>query len=256
MNLYKTTNAVIISSPNTRFAYLVDSENLETTISESVRGYLEALGYSELYPNFDNIRIGNVHPFAILLSQAVLGRTQSTNLFPSITVADSSTDETETVISDDYEALKFEAEHIAALEGYRLEKKIFISDPGWAMVKNKVTENGFIIGVKRIYRTTHSLDLNIWTENKEVTGFLFDMMGHFVTQRRVDLHNNFDIDLGSINGRRTGDINLDFGMLLYGGNVSIRVNMKHSAVLFDTSVGTIASIDTTTLPEYFAIGGV
>lgn len=249
-----TTSAYIKAEPNTRLVYMVDSENPETALSTELRNFLGILGYSEIFPNFDNIRIGNVHPFAIMLAQEVLGTDSNINQFPSITIADSSTDESESVLDDNYEVLQFDPEHIAGFNGYRDNKQIFVSDTGWDKVNEVVADKGYIIGYKRTFRTTHSMDFNIWTENKDVTGFLFDMVGQFIVQKKLDLHANYGIDLGTISGRRSGDINLDFGMLLYGGNVTVRATMSHSSVLFDTSVSTIAEIDTSTLPTFFTGG--
>jgi len=82
------------------------------------------------------------------------------------------------------------------------------------------------------------------------------MTSHFVTQKRVDVHNDLGIDMAGISGRRSGDINLDFGMLLYGANLRVQASMNHEAVLFDTGVESIAEIDTITLPQYFTLQGV
>jgi hypothetical protein len=68
----------------------------------------------------------------------------------------------------------------------------------------------------------------------------------------VDIHND-GIDLAAMSGRRSGDINLDFGMLLYGANLRVEASMNHEAVLFDTGVNAISEINTQTLPQYFTL---
>lgn len=255
--IYKTVRAEVVSAdPNQRFIYVLDSENPEATLTQSLRDFLATMGYSSIYPNFDKIRIGTIHPFAILLAQDVLGNDQNINVFPSVTIADSSVSEDSEVLGDDYAAFPFSPEDIANLDGYRQAEQVFVSDEGWQRIIDTVTANGEIIGIRRRYHTQHSMDFNVWTENKDVTSFLFDMVCHFVTQERVNVHNRQGLDMGGITGRRSGDINLDFGMLLYGANVNIQVSMNHEAVLFDTGVVSIAEIDTQTLPTYFTLGQV
>lgn len=252
--VYKTSRASIRpSAVNQRYAYVLDSQNPEAILADEMRDFFATMGYSEIYPNFDSIRIGSIHPFSILLAQEVLDQPRKVNVFPAVTIADSSTEEDVEALANDYEALVFTASDVAKLEGYRAAGDVFVSDTGWAAIQNKANADGKIIGIKRSYQTRHSIDFNIWTENKDITSFLFDMVSHFVVQKRTDLHNKYGIDLGRLSGRRTGDINLDFGMLLYGANVQALADMPHEAVLFDISLTTIDQIDTGTLPEYFSL---
>lgn len=257
MNIYKTSRTNVIN-PNTndRFVYLLESENPEEALSAKMRAFLRQVGYSDLFPNFDNIRVGTVHPFAILLAQEVLGENQKTNVFPAITIVDSALQQDTEVLGDEYSLASWSAEDIVNIEGYRAEEKVFISDDGLTRVKEVVSAQGNIAGVTRQYHTSHNMDFNVWSENKEVTSFLFDMVCHFVTQLRNDIHTELGYDMAGINGRRSGDINLDFGKLLYGANVTVSVALNHRATLFDTSVVNISTIDTQTLPEYFTLGAI
>lgn len=254
--IYKTSRATIrAATANQRFVYALDSENPEESLSQFVRDFFETIGYSEIYENFDRIRVGTVHPFALLLAQDVLGREQNINVFPSVTISDSNVGEDAEVLADDYEALVFTDADIATMDGYRQAGSIFISDTGWSQIQTHMASADSIIGILKRYHTQHSIDLNIWSENKDITSFIFDMINHFVTQKRADVH-NAGIDMGAVSGRRSGDINLDFGMLLYGATVNVSASMNHEAVLFDTGVTTIDEIDTLTLPQYFTLQGV
>ena len=77
-NIYKTSRTVVrVSDVNSRFVYLLESENPEIKLSQEIRDFLQTVGYSNMFPNFDNIRVGTIHPFAILLSQEVLGQTKT-----------------------------------------------------------------------------------------------------------------------------------------------------------------------------------
>jgi len=250
--VFKTIRAQIKPAVvNQRFVYVLDSENPETLLARQLRDFLATMGYSEIFPNFDKIRIGTIHPFAILLAQQVLEQPQNVNVFPSVTIADSSMEEDAMILGDDYFAVAFTAEDIAKLDGYRQAGAVFASDAGWQKILSQVTSNGEVIGIRRRYHTQHPMDFNVWSENKDITSFIFDMICHFITQKRIDIHNQEGIDLAGVSGRRSGDINLDFGMLLYGANVRVQASMNHEATLFDTGIESIAEIDTQTLPKYF-----
>lgn len=255
--IYKTSRAVIVSvDKNQRYIYALDSDNPEKLLASVLRDFLETMGYSEIFPNFDNIRVGTIHPFAILLAQEVLGQKQNANIFPSITIADSSAQEDAQVTGDDYVALVFTEEDIVVVDGFRQAGELYIADNGWTKIQERVASAGNIIGIRRRYHTQHSIDFNIWADNKEITSFLYDMVGHFISQKRVDIHNNQGIDLAGMSGRRSGDINLDFGMLLYGANVRVQASINHEATLFDTGINAISEIDTQTLPQHFNLQGV
>jgi hypothetical protein len=254
--IFKTVRAEVIpADANQRYIYVLDSENPEATLAKELRNFLKTVGYSDIFPNFDNIKVGTIHPFAILIAQEVLGQSQNVNQFPSITIADTQVSEDAEMLADDYSAHAFSQEEIAVLDGYRQGGEVFASDSGWAKIETKVA-TGEIIGIIRRYHTAHTLDFNLWTENKDITSFLFDMICHFVTQERANIHETQGIDMAQISGRRSGDINLDFGMLLYGANVSVSASMDHTATLFDTGVSSIDEIDTQTLPQYFTLQGV
>lgn len=253
----KTSRAIIRPADvNQRFIYILDSTNPEIVLANELGDFLKTIGYSEMFPNFDAIRVGTTHPFAILLAQEVLGQQQKVDVFPSITVADSNAQEDAEVLSDDNAVFVFTADEIAKFDGLRQAKEVYVSDSGWEKIQTKIQETGHIIGVRRLYHTQHSIDFNIWSEHKQITSFLFDMVAHFVSQKRVDLHESYGIDMDRISGRRTGDLNLDFGRLLYGANMTVTTSMGHEAVLMDTAVDKISEIDTTTMPQYFALKSV
>jgi len=255
--IYKTSRAVIrVLDENQRYVYALDSQNPEKILIKELKNFFTLMGYSEIYPNFDKIRIGSIHPFSIMLAQEVLEQPKSTNMFPSVTIADSSLNEDVETLGNEYDAIVFTPENLVKLGGYRDAGEVFISESGWTKLQAHIDSNSEVIGIKKSYNTQHSLDFNIWTENKDITGFLFDMVCHFITQKRADIHNRYSIDMSRLSGRRTGDINLDFGMLLYGANVQVTATMPHESVLFDTTISSLATIDIKTLPTYFTLEGV
>ena len=255
--LFKTSRAYVRpAQANDRFIYLLESENPEITFSKELRNFLRTVGFSQIFPNFNGVRVDTVHPFAILLAQEVLGEKKEINVFPSITVSDSTMQEDAEVLGDEYSLAVWSEEDIVNMSGYRDAGEVFCSDDGWAKVLEKISASGEIIGITRQYHTSHSMDFNIWSMNKKITSFLFDMVAHFITQKRIDLHNDSGYDLAGIQGRRSGDINLDFGRLLYGANITVSLGFNHRATVFDTSAFSIASIDVTTLPTYFTLNKI
>lgn len=256
-NIYKPSAATIrTDNANSRFVYLLESENPEKSLSRYLRDFLQTVGYSELFPNFDNIRVSTVHPFVILLSQEVLGTSQKVNVFPSITVVDSTMAEDVEVLGDELIQAVWTAEDMAQMDGLRQQKLVYVSDSGWTRLQERLAEKNELIGITRQYHTSHSIDFNIWSENKDITNFLFDMVCHFITQKRNDIHENLGYDLSNIQGRRSGDINLDFGKLLYGANVTISMAFNHRATLFDTAAVSISEVDTQSLPAYFVLNTI
>ena len=255
--IYKTSRAyVATANANDRYVYLLESQNPEIKLAKRLRDFLRTVGYSSLFPNFDNIRIGTVHPFAMLLAQDVLNQPQKTNMFPSITISDSTLQEDSEVLSDDYNLASWSEEDIVNIGGYREANEAFVSDEGWSRIQAVIAKRKRIAGITRQYHANHSLDFNVWSENKEVTSFLFDLVCHFATQLRIDLHTHEGFDMAGISGRRSGDINLDFGKILYGANVSVSMGMNQRATVFDTEVVDIKTVDTRKLPEYFTLKAV
>jgi hypothetical protein len=250
-NLYKTSRSYIKSSdPSVNLVYVVDSYNPEQTLAEKLNEYLNKLGYSSIFPNFSSIRVGTIHPFALLLAQEVFSQSKKTDVFPSITVSDSSSEDDSQTLGESFEEIVIGAEGFAELDGYRQAGVIYASDDGWSKLKTKIGSDGFIVAHKWRYYSQHSFDFNIWSDNKAVTSFLFDMVRQFISSARRELHiaNEYAIDLGNASGRRSGDINLDFGSLLYGANYTVQASTNHATMVFDISETKIASVNTQSLP--------
>jgi len=65
MNIQIASAATVVS--NNRNIKVVSALNPETKIIDTLSTYLSNAGYSEMFPNFDTVNIGAVHPFALLL---------------------------------------------------------------------------------------------------------------------------------------------------------------------------------------------
>ncbi|GAF89051.1 unnamed protein product, partial [marine sediment metagenome] len=212
---YVASSAEIVASTANRLIRIIDSENPEIVFSKLLRNYFVEIGFSTAYPNFGNLNIGSVHPFIILLFADVLGEAHDLNVFPSITIADSSQQESNLTLARDISYLVLTGADVQVLKNYRDRGKMFISDVGMTALETATADGGTIVGQQVIATDLHTFDFNIWSANKDITSLIFDMVDSFLTSEIGSLHNS-GLDVQSKGGRRTGDVNLEFGKILYG----------------------------------------
>lgn len=251
---YLASSAEVRPQVSNRLIRVIDSENPETVLSRMLREYFVEIGFSEMYPNFGNLNIGVVHPFILLLFADVMGEKQNLNVFPSVTIADSTQDEANQTLSHESNYIVLTASDIQTFKNYRDRKKLFISDNGIDHLEQGTLDNKILVGRQTISTTLHTFDFNIWSANKDITSLIFDMVDSFLTSEIESLHNN-GLDLQSKGGRKTGDVNMEFGKILYGANLTASVAVRHSSMVVNPLIRTITGIDTTTLPQYFVLGG-
>lgn len=244
------SRAEIIEKIADRLIRIVESENPEEVFVKMLRDYFVEVGFSEKFPNFARLNIGVVHPFIILLMGDMKGAQANFDVFPSITVADTSMDEAAETLAKDEAYIALDQDDVIKLIGYTSTGELHISDTGIAKLRSATMDGGKVVGRELTHTTGHTFDFNIWTMNRDVTSFIFDTVEGFLESEIGNLH-MAGIDIASHSGRRTGDVNLDYGKLLYGANVSASVTIRHKSITVNPRLGTIASIDTTTLPTYF-----
>jgi len=248
--IYKTSYAEIKAASANALVRITDIENPENVFIDALRGYFTQVGFSETYPNFGNINIGAVHPFILLLFADIMDEKQDFSIFPSITVADSSMEDAHETLGRETEYINVTAQDVAVFESYR-ERGLHISDTGLASMKAATVGGKTIVGRKTTHITKHSYDFNIWSDNKEITNFIFEIVDAFLTTEVEYLHER-GVDIQGMSGRKTGDINMEFGRILYGANITATVTVIHTDMVVNPVLYTIAKIDTTTLPSYFA----
>lgn len=237
-----------------RLVRVMDSENPEIIFVKALRDYFLEVGFSETYSHFGNLNIGAVHPFILLLFADVMGDPQDLNVFPSITVADSSQDESNQTLAREVNYLILHAADIQVFKNYRDQNKVFISDNGLYHLEQGTLNNQTLVGQQTIDTALHVFDFNIWSTNKDVTSLIYDMVDSFLTAEIGNLHLK-DIDIQSKSGRRSGDVNLEFGKILYGSNITVNATVRRSSMVVNPVIGTITEIDVKTLPQYFISGG-
>jgi len=248
-NVYKPSRAKIIRPAATRWIRIIEYANPEQILPPLMHEFFLELGYSSMYPNFKNLRIGAVHPFALLLFQEVMGVTKlDLSVFPSITISDSSDAEVYSELSRGYENYQLSAEHLAKIAGSASSGKLILSDENLLRLETAVAGGATINASKVSYRSNHNIDINIWSENKDLTSLIYDMVKHFImgniNRLRIE---GMDIQ-SPIGGRRSGDINVEFGRLLYGANVTVSAVIDTANMWVDVPIGEIATIITD--PDY------
>lgn len=235
-----------------RYVRILDAVNPESLLVRGLNNYVRQLGFTELYPNFAFPKVNLVHPFALALWADIAGSQLPMDLFPSITVQDSNaSDNTETLgVNVAYYSLN--AQEWTNLKTF-VGGRIHISETGISKVDAKIAGQGYVFGAKKLYFRNHDFDFNIWTENRDVTGFLFDVVTDFLKAVMEELHREYEIDLQSVSGRRGGDINVEFGNILYGANVRASATVYRSSMLIDLDAQSIAEIQNQA--TYSVIGG-
>lgn len=229
MTIYKTSNAVVRPDPAKYPVWIVECPNPETLLCNQLKQFFVEMRFAELFPKFGQIRIGNVHPFALLLFQDVMGQKLDLSVFPSITVNDSTEQENYVTIGRDNELLEITNEYYAALVGYAASNRLMVAPSSLSYLQAALA-TGPVFGVKSSYRGSHRVDINIWTDNKTMTGYIFDMVKALINSKRGELHEaGLDI-VENIDGRRSGDISVEFGVLLYGANLTIPITIDAGAL--------------------------
>jgi hypothetical protein len=227
--------------------------NPEIIIPRMLQDYFQEVGFSSLYPNFKTLRIGAVHPFALLLFQESLGQQLDISVFPSITVADSSDTEVFSELGRGYENYMVDSEQLTAMLGQAEAGNLIISDDNISRIKTIIAAGGSISGTKTSYRSQHSVDLNIWSDNKDITSIVYDFVKHFIIGNIQRLHNEVGLDIQNpISGRRSGDINVEFGHILYGANITLSLTIDTASMILDVPVQEVVTILED--PTYHVVG--
>jgi hypothetical protein len=229
-----------IVSQVARLIKIIEYQNPECIFPGLIQRYLQSVGISGLHPNFPTIRVGNTHPFALLLYQDNYntGTSLDLSLFPSLTVIDSADAQSDMTVGNSLEhgmILDTDGQW-PVFKRAVTNKQLLASKNNIDIIESALTQNKFVTFTRINYISAHVLDFNIWTENKDLTSELFDLVSHYFIDNKLLLKNQFGLDLlKEISGRRSGDINLDFGKILYGANLTVPMNINHSSYTFYTN---------------------
>ena len=248
MSIHKTSSAYVIKSAENSIIRVLEYLNPEVFWPQLLRAYFLEVGWSSMYPNFSTLRIGAVHPFALLLFQDVMGQKLDLSIFPAITITDSNDSEVYDTLGRNVSMNMYDGADIAKIKAGKTSKQFLISDENMTKLETAVTGDEKIAGKRTSFRANHTVDLTIWSDNKDLTSILYDAVKQFILASMSLLHKSgFDIQ-NPVSGRRSGDINVEFGKLLYGASVTVPTVIDISTMEFDVSTEAIVNIATD--PEY------
>jgi hypothetical protein len=242
-SIYIPSNATIIPSASTKKMVFVSYTNPEAVLPPLLSEWLAYLDFASIYPNFGTPKVGAVHPFAVFLLATVLGNKIDFGILPSITVADSSAGEDSPTLGKEYFAGTLGASDVAAMKGAWQTKRVMASSQNIARLEAATAGGVLVAYTRRTFVSRHSIDFNFWSDNKDVTSMLYEAVLVFLydnIERLGELGLNM---MGGVTGRRSGDINMEFGRLLYGANITAPVNIARSVLSVDIPMDIIDNIE-------------
>ena len=242
---YTTINATV-GQTTAKNPVIYQYTNPEIILTNLILEYMGKVGFDSILPNFQHVRVGAEHPFALFLYNDENGQEYDFNILPSITITDSGEDETLDTLGIGYEPQTVDAKYVAYLSGQLFNAStnngfLVTSSSNITNLQNAVANGTVLSGTKRWMTQRHSIDLEIWAENKNVSALLFDLVNTFILDYMDQMH-DLGIDFTSIGGRRSGDFNLDYGRLLYGASITFNALIRIATVEVNMETVDITSI--------------
>ncbi len=245
MNLFLGSAAEVIKLGIIK---LLTAKNTEEVIVASLASFIKDVGYAEMMPNFDTVHISTISPFALMLYQEVQGQKASLNVFPSITIADMNTVESEATLSGHTVDAVVDASTVAWIKAEKSAGKIFIADSNIVALENATADGNQLSSTRKTVTKRATFVFSIWSENKEITSLLYDIVGAYLVDKQIELHNE-DIDIFQQNGSKTGDVNMEFGALLYGASYNVDAMVQQTVMTIDVDSGVITKVTVIVDPE-------
>jgi hypothetical protein len=239
----KYSRSVVVRSEAYNLIRIVEHIDPETILIPRLLQYFNDIGFASKYANFGNIRVGGVHPFATLLFQEITSGKLDFNVFPSVTIADTTDNSAYQTLSSAMTQAMWGSADVALVEGHVAEGVLITSDNNIVRLKAATAGGKKILAIVSTERSIHTVDFNIWTDNKRITSILYDLVRHFAVQSIEVLHlKGLDFE-NELSGRRSGDINVDFGKMLYGANIGMKVAITTESVLIDLAISEMKTFD-------------
>jgi len=253
MTEYVTSQSEIIR-PADQTILLLQYINAEELLVPLLRQFLQALSFDTIFPNFKGVRISTIHPFVLLIAaETIEGATLPKNLFPSITIADMSDTETVETLGKDFSSFAITAEDIARLKGEFATGRMIARPDAFTLLESALAGQPSLAARHWLFGAQHTLHFNIWSDNKHVTSTLYDIVRQFLVAHVAVTHADLGIDYqAALSGRRSGDINVEFGKILYGANVSVPCSIRSNIMEVDLPTEIISDVGV--LPTFYEAG--
>jgi hypothetical protein len=227
---------------------IIEYQNPEIILPKLIQQYFQNVDILGLHPNFPIVRVGNAHPFAMLLYQDDYntGTKLDLSVFPSVTVIDSSDSQVAMQIGNDsdFGVISVTDGEWPLMRQAAINGQLLASVQNLNLITESLNDKGYVVFARTDYISAHVINCNVWTENKYLTSEICDLVAQYFIDNKIKLNQDYGIDLlEAENGNRSGDINFDFGKILYGANVSIPMNINHSAYRFNINDVLISDIE-------------
>ncbi|MAH44797.1 hypothetical protein CMI37_03160 [Candidatus Pacearchaeota archaeon] len=240
--------------------FITVTPDVETIVYAALRTYFfEEVKFATLFEHFGNLTISGTHPFARLMEQEQGTQIETAQYFPSVTGA-VETDTLNTALaslSNRVEEVAITASEIADIKAKR-NTHYLVTDEDLLALEELIaaSSSGSILATDGMETSRRSnFVFEIWSQNPEVRGRIFDLMALFLTgsAQFEKLHEaeGIMIQEGSVNGQKSGIYNYDFGQALHGAVLRCDIDYSSRQYVLDTSVavgGTITHsiVDITT----------
>jgi hypothetical protein len=209
---------------------------LEQEIVRALKGYFKAIAIDEMYRNYA-VTITNEHPFALLM----LGNTPKTqSLFPVIVVAS----ETDTKPAQ-LDALAVSTQKLRITED-DIPKLIAM---GYDMIpetveamKKEIAGREYLYGVGCVIRRSERISIEIWSDNNQLKNELYEKVRLFIAggmkEAMESLYQEYALTIfdGTINGQRSNNFNLDFGVTLHGAQITFDADYAIEQTVINTEL--------------------
>lgn len=205
---------------------LINSVDVEDVLIDAIKQELQNFDLEAQFPNFSPLKISKIHPFLVILGDA----RADLGLFPSLTVGDMSAVTSASVLNRDGREMVFN--DVSGIQQALIDMNIkgsksFVDGLTDMLAQN----NGRLIGRVQEHAMKHSVAISIWSQNRDFTSALWEIIILlFNEQNFVENVAAKGVYLMSeaLSGRRTGDINLELGGLIYGASIDVIVDAHRS----------------------------
>ena len=229
--------------------------DIEEILIEELKVFLfEEMRFSKIYPNFGNVRVSGIHPFAHFFDHQINGNQVPVDLFPSIiVVADNDIKVPQVDVPAFSKDIKITASEIEDIVSNR--NLYIISDEDLAALQTLTENNQFVWskGSGTVKRATISIE--VWCDNIKLKNRLYDLAEAFLSgPKRYEINEKYNIKIveESISGEKSGNYNFDFGKILYGGVIQFPVDYQINQYIVDEDIGTFDSVIHTVEEVHYA----
>ncbi len=220
--------------------------DVESILVKELRTYiLTEIRWGDIYENYQNIRISPIHPFAYLMDQAVNGTKVPVDLFPSITVIEDTSSKTISlgILKKNAKITQAELDHIVANPDLYI-----ISDTDFQALQTLITQKGYHYAEGCETTRNGNLSIEVWADNDELKSKIIDLVeAFFMGIKRYEINEQYNVKIQeeTMQVNRSGNYNVDFGKLLFGGMIGINCDYPLAQYFVDSETGEIESIQHT-----------